>query len=742
MNTVRVCPSCGKPLSADAPQGVCPECLLKAGMGTASGSEPSAEAGSAPPAPGEIAKLFPQLEILALLGKGGMGAVYKARQPGLDRLVALKVLPPRSGSDAGFAERFMREARTLARLNHPNIVAVYDFGRVEAPNIAVPMGEQTKPAATGPVVLHYFIMEYVDGLNLRQVQQADKLAPRQALEIIPQICEALQFAHDEGIVHRDIKPENVLLDKRGRVKIADFGLAKLLGQEPQDLRLTGVKDVMGTPHYMAPEQLEHPQEVDHRADIYSLGVVFYELLTGELPLGKFAPPSKKVQVDVRLDEVVLHALEKEPGRRYQHASQVKTDVETITHSSGGATAGPVGATDAYGDVEEARQQVKGPAIALLVAGIVGALFTPAFALVGLYLLLRDASESGSAMPVLPAALMITIGFAFLAASVVMIVAARRMKRLESYGLALTGSLVAAFGSPIGLPIAVWAIVVLTQRQVKKAFEHKASADARVAKSSHQLVRWALAGAAMIVLMAVLSAALGLLARASARHRLALQTPAGVEAPPSFPADVLRRYKAIALDLRNLKLRRLELGRQYTDAHPMLVQVQHQITTLEKEKADLEDLFPALLNPALTASEAALLRIFTTADRPISRDLTLTDDGALAANCTSNQTFQLYEVANPGVDQCRLIYFAKIKTENLVGRAYLEMWVVFNGGGQAFSRGLDNTASGSNDWATYQTPFFLKAGERPDAIRLNLVVEGKGQIWIKDIQLEDVPWNGK
>ena len=172
--------------------------------------------------------------------------------------------------------------------------------------------------------------------NLRQLERAGKLSPREALQIVTQICEALQYAHDEGIVHRDIKPENVLLDKKGRVKIADFGLAKILGREPQDFHLTGAGQVMGTPHYMAPEQVEHPQAVDHRADIYSLGVVFYEILTGELPLGKFAPPSSRthgMQIDVRLDEVVLHALEKEPGRRYQHASEVKTDVETIATGS-------------------------------------------------------------------------------------------------------------------------------------------------------------------------------------------------------------------------------------------------------------------------------------------------------------------------------------------------------------------------------------------------------------------------
>jgi len=188
-------------------------------------------------------------------------------------------------------------------------------------------------------------MEFVDGVNLRQLQKTGRLSPREALQIIPQICDALQYAHDEGVVHRDIKPENVLVDRKGRVKIADFGLAKIMsGKEAAPRRpgdgglaagpavpshLTEAGQVMGTPHYMAPEQIEHPLAVDHRADIFSLGVVFYEMLTGELPLGKFQPPSRKVQVDVRLDEVVLHALEKEPELRYQHASQVKSDVETI-----------------------------------------------------------------------------------------------------------------------------------------------------------------------------------------------------------------------------------------------------------------------------------------------------------------------------------------------------------------------------------------------------------------------------
>ena len=177
-----------------------------------------------------MASRFPQLEILELLGRGGMGAVYKARQKGLDRLVAVKILPPEVGADPAFAERFTREARALARLSHPNIVAVYDFGRPHSPS---PSGRGTASGARGEGSLFYFVMEYVDGVNLRQAIQAGGMSPKEALAIVPQICDALQFAHDEGIVHRDIKPENILVDKRGRVKIADFGLAKLLGQAPR-----------------------------------------------------------------------------------------------------------------------------------------------------------------------------------------------------------------------------------------------------------------------------------------------------------------------------------------------------------------------------------------------------------------------------------------------------------------------------------------------------------------------------
>lgn len=312
METYPACPVCGTTIVPGAPQGLCPECLLRAGFETKSGNKSTdGKLATALEPIEDLARSFPLLEIIELAGHGGMGAVYKVRQPQLGRFAALKFLFPEKQSSPQFAERFEREARTLAALSHPNIVMVYDFGKVDG--------------------RFFLLMEFVDGLNLRQLFRARRLSPAEAVGIVPKICDALQYAHDQGVIHRDIKPENILLDKTGQVKIADFGIAKMLNI-PGNLSLTGSMDVVGTPLYMAPEQIENPQIVDSRADIYSLGVLFYEMLTGELPLGKFQPPSQKLETDPRLDEVVIHALEKEPDRRYQQVGQMKTDVEKIAQT--------------------------------------------------------------------------------------------------------------------------------------------------------------------------------------------------------------------------------------------------------------------------------------------------------------------------------------------------------------------------------------------------------------------------
>lgn len=310
--TQKTCPKCKSEISADAPGGLCPHCLLQfVAMSTGGTDFPIDD--RSPPDIEAIQVAFPQLEILERIGQGGMGVVYRARQPKLDRIVALKILPLRLAREPLFAERFEREGRLLARLNHPNIVGVYDFGQTDG--------------------LYFLIMEHVDGVNLRQAFASARFTPQQALSVIPKICEALQFAHDEGVLHRDIKPENILLDTKGRVKIADFGIAKFSGVDDKT-GLTATGATIGTPHYMAPEQVEQPANVDHRADIFSLGVVFYEMLTGELPLGRFSAPSERAKsLDIRIDNVVMRALEKDRERRQQSANEVRTQVESLSSNS-------------------------------------------------------------------------------------------------------------------------------------------------------------------------------------------------------------------------------------------------------------------------------------------------------------------------------------------------------------------------------------------------------------------------
>ncbi len=264
-----------------------------------------------PPTKDEAARLFPGYEILDIIGRGGMGAVYKAQQLALDRIVAIKLLPLEVSVDRDFAERFKREARTMAKLNHPAIVSVFDFGTTTEGHL-------------------FFVMEYVEGTTLHHIIKTTGLKPPHALEIIMGVCDALQYAHVEGVVHRDIKPANVLVDVRGRVKVTDFGLARMntMGSAEQaGYTMTGT--ILGTPDYMAPEQ-KRGMHVDHRADIYSLGVMLYEMLCGQVPQGIFDPPSRMIAVDDRVDQVVIRAMQQEPDRRYQNTAEMHHEVHTIS----------------------------------------------------------------------------------------------------------------------------------------------------------------------------------------------------------------------------------------------------------------------------------------------------------------------------------------------------------------------------------------------------------------------------
>lgn len=453
METIKVCQHCGQLLGPKSVEGLCAGCLMQAGLGSGpqGTANPNPPRGFVPPEPAQLAGFFPQLDIQELIGLGGMGAVYKARQKNLERWVALKILPAGVLNEASSAERFTREARALARLSHPNIVTVYDFGQA---------GD-----------FYYFLMEFIEGVNLRQLLADQKLAPKAALAIVPQICEALQYAHGQGVVHRDIKPENILLDATGRVKIADFGLAKLLGTNPDALRLTQPREVIGTPHYMAPEQVEHPQEVDHRADIFSLGVVFYELLTGELPLGKFVPPSQKVQIDVRLDEVVLRTLEKERDRRYQQAGQVKTDLDTIRTTSPADTSSPRAAAASASPPSPASvaasiapvvvPALRRPALALMALGALNLLF------VLNRLLSHHPSHQSGLVPLI------------CVSGLLMISAGLCLRRATRYPLALAGGVAAILaGFIVGVPVGVWVLLLLGRPEIKAAFQGMTASETR------------------------------------------------------------------------------------------------------------------------------------------------------------------------------------------------------------------------------------------------------------------------
>ena len=265
-----------------------------------------------PPTAEELQKLLPQYEITSQLGRGGMGAVYKGRQISLDRSVAIKILSNAlDEADASFAERFKNEARSMAKLAHPGIVGVYDFGETEGG-------------------LLYIVMEFIEGTDVsKMIAEQGRLPTAHALAITAHVCDALQFAHDRNIIHRDIKPANIMVGYDGVVKVADFGLAKTTaGGEAAGLTQSGM--ALGTLHYMAPEALMLGSSADHRADIYAVGVMLYQMLVGKVPHGMFELPSKQVaDLDSRYDDIIAKAMKEDRELRYQQIAELRLDLDGI-----------------------------------------------------------------------------------------------------------------------------------------------------------------------------------------------------------------------------------------------------------------------------------------------------------------------------------------------------------------------------------------------------------------------------
>ena len=262
----------------------------------------------------EAPRHLPGFELTQLLGRGGMGEVWKARQLSLGRDVAIKILSRDLAQDPDFVKRFDLEAAALTTLAHPHVVSIIDRGHHDG--------------------LIFFAMELVEGKSLRERLAGGGLPVEEVIRLLGQILSALGHAHRKGIVHRDLKPENVLLDEQGTVKVVDFGLAAMAGLRGED-RITRSAVAMGTMSYMAPEQRRDAHAVDHRADLYSSGVVLYELLTGDVPVGAFVPPSRaRPEVARGLDRVVERALAPGPERRFQSAAEMAAALENASLDRG------------------------------------------------------------------------------------------------------------------------------------------------------------------------------------------------------------------------------------------------------------------------------------------------------------------------------------------------------------------------------------------------------------------------
>ncbi len=264
-----------------------------------------------PPSIEELHQLLPQYEIDAILGRGGMGAVYKGRQASLQRAVAIKLLPEDliENDVNNYVERFKQEAQAMASLDHPAIISVHDFGQTSEGHL-------------------YFVMEFVDGMDIQQYIKASggKVSPEYSISIVSHVLDALEYAHGQGIVHRDIKPANILINQEGRVKIADFGLAKQFGGDAGEiLGLTMTNYAVGTPDFIAPEALEEDLETDGRADLYAVGVMLYQMLMGKLPRGLFKFPNEaNPEIDARFDDIIAKAMNADRDYRYQSATEFRS----------------------------------------------------------------------------------------------------------------------------------------------------------------------------------------------------------------------------------------------------------------------------------------------------------------------------------------------------------------------------------------------------------------------------------
>jgi predicted Ser/Thr protein kinase len=368
-----------------------------------------------------------------------MGRVYEAREASSGRRVALKVLPEDLAADPSFVRRFHREAKVLAALSHPHVVEVLeqgeDGGRL------------------------WFAMEYVRGENLRRRVEGGPLPPTEAVRIAAEVATALAYAHGQGVVHRDLKPENVLLDEDGRVRLVDFGLSRLRAPEAPEAttRLTRTDVILGTYEYMAPEQRRGERDLDGRADLFALGVILYEMLTGTLPLGRFAPASEAAPgVPRAVDAVVNRALA--PDRKDRHASA--EDFRLALLEAARSSDAPLPSTPPAPHDEDARRVLRHVEILSALDRVLGIL-----------LLLSVFGAASLFKVTLGGWLFRVSGLVLIVGSVVFFKLGRRLGEMapRSRENQVMASIVLLFLPPLGTAMGIYGLLVLTTDRARRAF---------------------------------------------------------------------------------------------------------------------------------------------------------------------------------------------------------------------------------------------------------------------------------
>ncbi len=571
---------------------------------------PSAEP-QGPQLPPELAE-HPRYRIVEVLGQGGMGTVYKAQHRLMERLVALKVIDRGLTGNPAVVERFRREVKAAAQLNHPNIVHAYD-------------AEQAMDT-------HFLVMEFVEGTTLaRLVEQEGPLSVAQACDYVRQAALGLQRAFEHGMIHRDIKPHNLMRTPEGVVKILDFGLARLMsetspalsspgrdafseGASPASLTQMGM--VMGTADYMAPEQADNAHAADICADIYSLGCTLYYLLSGQAPFPEGTVLDKlrahrtrkprplsdfRKDVPPALVRVLERMMAKDPDQRYQT---------------------PAEAAHALTQFTAARTSHRWPWMQRLA----GASILAAAMMAGTAAIITITTDKGEFV-------------------------------LETDDPNITVQLDKAG-------------VKIHDRDSKREY----------------------------------------LLKVGKQH-----LPAG-----QYDIDVKELPANLEISGSTFRLKRGDSVRLTASFRPWAKMGAAKLV----QRAE----------PVQRAEADKFLKAFGPKDKPLSQDDITADQDGWRIESKEGRTVRLFEIANPGIEECMVVYEARLKTQKVRGKAYLEMWCRFPDKGEFFSKDIANPTGGTTDWVSCQTVFWLKKGERPDLIKLNVVIEGAGTLWIKDIKL--------